>query len=423
MAQFTEGTFDNSFESSFEKLKAFDGDRLHEEVKRVRDELSRKLAKLTDDNWAKDLELQNLQDRLSAEEAIGLRMKAENALHLSRLHEVSGRQSDLERLLTERDEEVSALEKASRRAESDLMNVRREKDARIHLLEAEAAENADQLERARKLVAELEAAVEAGAEETARVREDAARAAVKAQAAIQAANQQQAQAMSEFRNRETQLSSEIAQIRASCAEIDQGRKDALETAHQLRAAIEAHRAQADADLRRKDSENERSLAELRACLQEEFQKRFEVVVSENKKFRQMLDHRDTQIETDRNNLKQWQEQLNFLDQHLRQSKEALKRERGEMGRLAKQLSLELQQLRHHPFQTHIEFVDAEITRLQVQHAATSALSPARAKIEERVAQMIEDRQRFTQNLAESQRLTDERLAALSNILKSVNTLT
>jgi chromosome segregation ATPase len=423
-----------------------------QDIQKIRDDLNRRLAKLTDENWAKDLEIQNLRAMHASEESVSMRLKAECSMHLSKLHEALSRQTTLEELVAEKETDLQALREENARALHELTeshlneigtaqeaqsslrrqitelqqelgaatekNARQEADlqARIRQLELDCATQARQIEQGNMVVDSLRTAIEKGAAELREAKEHADQC-FRASQELLVKNTQQTET---FRARETQLNGEIVKLRTDLAKAEKSSKESNDALMQIRGTTDAQKSQHLLEMRNLEEAAARSLAELQTKMEEEFQKQFETVLSENKKFRQMLDVRDNGMEVERNNLKQWQEQLNFFDQHLRQSKETLKKEKNEIMRLAKLLTTELQSARNHAFKDYVQAADSEIARIQSQIDNTSALSPMKTKLEERLGQAIEHRDTLKANLASAQQQADERIQALSAIIKSTS---
>jgi chromosome segregation ATPase len=407
----------------------------------VKEELNRRLAKLTDETWAKDLEIENLRRLHASEEAVSMRLKAEMSLHQSKLHDAYHRQNELEEELAAKEsefqnykEETKRLFKEaslSHRQEMDttqrtnaalrlqldeVQGALGEKQSELSRREAELAAKGHELDQAGQMLESLELAIEQKNSEIRSAKEQGEQS-LRACQDLTHKNAQQAEA---FRMRESQLLGDLAKARTEQAKQEKALQEANEMIAELTAAFETEKSQNVMRMRDFEVAAQKGLQDLQARMEGEFQKQFEVVLAENRKFREMLGVRDHQMEIDRNNLKQWQEQLYFFDQHLRQTKDSLKRDRTEILRLAKQLTNELQLARNHAFKEYVQIAENEIARTREQIANTAALSPMKTKLEERLVQLTEQRDSLSAGLEKAQGMIDERIQALGAITKSNN---
>lgn len=417
---------------------------------RLKEDLNRKLAKLTDENWAKDLENESLRTLNAAEATANRRLKDERDLYQNQLREMSERCQEHEAALARKEEDLQALkaeraqelesvrtnhqdevDSLKRTQESLRSEIETERSGRLELQDKfealrgehearlEEIENQrNELEQAHRLLGGLERAVESSSTELA----EATTKVSELQNEVGRLTQQLSQQFEQARSREAQMIGEVARLRGDCSALEQHLREANTVTAELRQTLDAQRVQHEAEIREMETEAQRGLAALKAKLQEEFQNQFEPILAETKVLRQKLEVRETNTENDRKSLKQWQEQLNFLDQHLRQAKDTLKKDKAEVVRLAKQLAQELQGAGLHPFKDYLEFADTEIANLRVLFNNTSSLSPARPKLEERLAQMVEHREALNASLAEAQRVIGERVQAVVAIVKSANAL-
>jgi chromosome segregation ATPase len=394
-------------------------------IEPMSEDLTRRLAKLTDESWAKDLEIQHLRNLHASEEAVSMRLKAELAMHQSKLQDAYERQNELEEMVSAKEGELQSFKEeskklfkeanASHRTELDILQrtnaslrqrldelqgAYNDKQAEVERTEAARAAKENELHHACQLVDSLRTAIEAKDQE------------------VRTGREQVEQTQRAFQLRENQLNTELSRARAEQVRLEKSLQDANSAIQHLTGAIETLKSQHEAEMRELEAGAQTSLVELQKKLELEFQKQFEVVLSENQKFRKMLEHRDTQIEVDRQNLKQWQEQLNSFEMHLRQSKESLRRDRSELIRLMKQSMTELQMAREHSFREHVGVAEIEIARTQDQLANTSTLSPLRAKLEERLQQMIEQRNALKAGIDQIQNHIDERIQTLNNIVRN-----
>jgi chromosome segregation ATPase len=414
-----------------------------------RDELNRKLAKLTDENWAKDLEAGAL--------------RRENGEIKARLEEIEGLGERLQELRNELDEKNAEIERREDRI-AVLTRERNEQEARARDLEAKGrefeeriTEKESQIGQAGQLLEDLEKEIEStrlelqserdlGAQRIRQLTQQKEQAlhelnqhhiqsthdmsqqheqALRSlsqhhEQALRAVHHQHAQQIEVFRVRETQMQNETASVRAELANLEKRHKDACDGALQLRASMESLKRQHMAEIQHLQGEAERHIGELKTTLQADFQKRFEVLLAENHGLKQRLETRETKVEADRAELKKWEEQLKYLEQYLRQSKDALKRERSEVLRMAKQFVDELAEARNHPYGEYLELTEFEVAKLQSQLANTSALSPLRSKLEERLATMLEQSEFQRDALNRAKQQIEGRLDAINSIIKSAS---
>lgn len=318
------------------------------DFERSKDEMNRKFARLTDDKWSNDLEVDSMRQ-----------------LQLSLQEEISRKQ-----------EEISDL----RMLEASLQNKIQELNVAIATFKSTASAEQNDLMSQRD----------------------------QATYALGQALEKQSQLSEQFKNRENQLIMAFDQLRAEYSNIDKCYKDSVEVIAQLRNS-----------LRETEQGAMRAMNELQNRLQADFQRQFEAVLIENRKLKEKLETRDTNLEVEKKKLQTWQEQLNFLDQHLKQFSQSMKKEKAEVQRLSQQIQQELDIAQKHPVPEYLAAAELEVTNLQNQLDHTSALSPARQKIEGRLAQAIEHREALKMILVDAERKFSERTSMLQTIAKSV----
>jgi myosin heavy subunit len=414
-----------------------------------RDELNRKLAKLTDENWAKDLEADSLR-----RENVEVKARLEELQRMAeRVAELEARVDEKSGEINLREERVSVLTRERNEQEAKS----RELEAKVREFETTVSEKDSQIEQAGHLLEGLEREIESirlelqtereqgsqrirqltqqkeqalhelnqyhvqSTHEMSQQHEQALRSLSQHhEQALRAVHHQHAQQIEVFRVRETQMQNETASVRAELANLEKRHKDACDGSLQLRGSMEALKKQHMVEIQHLQSEAERHIADLKASLQTDFQKRFEVLLAENHALKQRLETRETKVEADRAELKKWEEQLKYLEQYLRQSKDALKRERSEVLRMAKQFLDELAEARNHPYGEYLELTEFEVAKLQNQLANTSSLSPLRAKLEERLASMLEQSEFQRAALNRARQQIEVRLEAVNVIIKSAS---
>jgi hypothetical protein len=228
--------------------------------------------------------------------------------------------------------------------------------------------------------------------------------------ALLVAQEQMAQLSKEFQTRETQSLGAFESLRAEYTSIDKCYKESTEMIAHLRMQLSSSKV-----------EFEKILTEFQARMQSDFQKQFEIVFAENQKLRGLLQVRDTRTDTDLSKLKIWQDQLSNLDRHLQQVASGLKKDKADLSRLLKQVAQELELSRTHPFQDYLNAADMDLAHLRQQLNAMSELSPARSKLETRVAQATEYRDAVHQLLAKAEQRFEERSQMIQALAKSANT--
>jgi chromosome segregation ATPase len=300
-----------------------------------------------------------------------------------------------------------------RKLETDDFNkVELELQSKIDTLEGQSTEQIRQLEQASELVSAFEQELES-------CKSDLKTARISATTSLREARETHGQQVAALRSLESQLNGEINGLRAERASLEKSFNESSESVIKLRAALEAQRTAQSAERRHLEQETERRLAELKARLETEFQKRFEVVLVENNQIRKALNTHDTSIETERKNLQKWQIQLNIREQQLRQTYDTAGNEKAEILRMSKQLANELHLARsNHPLKDYLELTEIELSKLQSQIKGFTSPSPERNALEKSFAQMTQQRNYFRSVLASSQRQLEERAHSVMALAQS-----
>lgn len=278
---------------------------------RSSEEWNRKFAKLSDEKWSLELEVDSL------------------------------RQTNKEH------------EKASSELEQELARVREE----LRMANEAARESAHQIDKLnqnlameKKNAADLEEAVQFGKN------------------ALQ-------EAVETSRVRETQMMNAYEALRVEYTNMDKCYHDANNNVLRLRE-----------DILKLKNQHEIELNQLQERLTREFVTQSETLFTENAQLRENLAIRDTRNDAERTALQTLREQLNYLDQHLRQTAEKTKKDKAELWTSARNLAEELEFALTHPFTEYLEIAELEIVQLEKQFAATSNISPARSKLQTRLEQ-------------------------------------
>ena len=228
--------------------------------------------------------------------------------------------------------------------------------------------------------------------------------------ALLVSQEQMAHLSKEFQTRETQSLGAFESLRAEYTSIDKCYKESTEMIAHLRMQLSSSKV-----------EFEKILTEFQARMQSDFQKQFEIVFAENQKLRGLVQVRDTRTDTDLSKLKIWQDQLSNLDRHLQQVANGLKKDKADLSRLLKQVAQELEMSRAHPFQDYLNAADMDLAHLRQQLNAMSELSPARSKLEVRVAQANEYRDAVHLLLVKAEQRFEERSQIIQALAKSAIT--
>jgi hypothetical protein len=343
-------------------------------------DLERKLAKLTDEKWEKALEVEALTklEISQRDEIEKIRQEATQAIE-----EIERRQvTRIESLIADAAELKNRLDASI--SENTRLAERLAASERTNLDQAARIDEADQL------IAGLEIELEASKQELMSARETSSR----TLAANQEHQAQLAGKLQAMTVRETQLIAAFESLRAEYASIDACYKEASTNVVRMRGEFEVQ---------------SRMLADA--------QKDVESLNFERARLQQLLEVKEVRDESERTKIQTSREQLDFLERHLRQVSEALKKDKTEILRLAKQIAEELQPSRQHPFKEYLQAAEMELLHLQSQLAAMSEMSPTRSRLEARISQSIEHRDILKTALLNSERHLEERIQAVQSIIR------
>lgn len=265
------------------------------------------------------------------------------------------------------------------RRDADAQTFRRleaDRNARIRELESQCAEQANQIEQARDVVASFEQALESNKLSLQNVKEAAAR-------GLHEANQQSAQKIETLLKQQASLNQELTRLRAECSSVESSLVEANE-------ATEAARANCDR------------------------------LSSENESLRLTLQSRDEELGSEYEKIQARRSELDLHEQKICQMSEAVRKEKSDLFRLAKQLANEMQMARAtHPFKDHLGVTDLELSKIQSQLKGATIAPQDRAKLEESLAKLFKKREFLNSVLTSSQKHLEERsFAIMANFQKS-----
>lgn len=367
MKQFSEREREltQKFQREFDQLKkSIEDDRITNE--QSIEEWNRKLAKLSDENWAKGLEIEGLR-------------RTENEIQ----EKILKLQEQVARTLATEASQRSELEAALESEES----------LRVEL-ELSKKESESAAQRFTAISNEL------AQEKTL---------STQAQLALKSQIEQVSDA---FRKREAELITAFEALRVEYSNIDTCYKEANETTSQIRA-----------ELRAREDEHQQRLIEQEKTLRASYLTENHAMIAENTKLREMLSVRDQRLDQDREALQTWREQLGYLDQHLRQLSDSIKKDRSEILRTAKSVSEEVQFNLQHPFTEYLEIAEREVVQIESQLSSTSGMSPLRAKLEARLESAKSHRNGILEILDQAKSGLNEHAKSIQGVLKSLETLT
>lgn len=345
------------FQSEIEALKkALSEERIKHE--QTSEEWQRKLSRMTDESWSKGLDL----------------TKAKASF----------------------DEERSALIESRTQLEDEIEKLRSQMLENQRRGEKSRTELAAQLDEANELIGALQQGLEDAKKETLAQTAQAAR--------------EKNQLTDQFRAREQQFVTTFDALKLDYARLDQGFKEASETASRLRtelqSQIERHRSE---------------LSEQARVLREQFVKEQHELFAENAKLKELLNARDTRNAAESEALLKWRDQLASLDSHLKGLSDLLKRGRGELLRAAKKVQDEIQFSLAHPFTEYLEAAEKEVEYLEKQIGSASQLSPMRSKQEARLQEAISHRDAIRELLEKAETPLKEHAATIQTLLRSLET--
>jgi chromosome segregation ATPase len=362
-----------------------------EATEQLKNDLSRKLAKISDESWAKSIELESLVEVTTQQKSEILKLQINSRRDLEESQ--NSLQSEIENLKAET-ESLTAKnhEQSLERAE-----------LAAGLAEQMNRENqqAEQLGEANQLLSALETELRSIKTELEFVRQCS-------QSELTEAHAKLKKETDEFNHRERQLIAAFENLRTEYSSIDQCYRQATESVTQLRS-----------ELHLTEQRSQAALVDLQLKLQSDFQNQFEAVASENRELHELLKVRDTRHDVERTKLQTWREQLSYLEQHLRQFSDSMKKDKVEILRYAKQILQDLELSRTHPFKEYLDIAELEFSHLQGQLNQMSALSPVRTKTELRLSQAKEHRDTLHTMLAQVEREFDERAKVIGTIVRSL----
>lgn len=221
-------------------------------------------------------------------------------------------------------------------------------------------------------------------------------------------------------------------------------QEAVETAHereeQMAAAYEALRIEyanidrcytesngtlvkLQAEIRERFKQHDVELQDLTNYLTEKAAQESAVIRDENAKLKEALGVRETRLDQDKTALQTWKEQLSYLDQHLKQYSEKLKKSKFEMIRLTKNIEGEITFSVTHPFTDYLEMADLEIAQITQQLAGLSSMSPLKTKLELRLQNANAHRDGIKVILDKSVTQLSDHAKAVQLLVKSLEFLT
>jgi chromosome segregation ATPase len=177
------------------------------------------------------------------------------------------------------------------------------------------------------------------------------------------------------RSRETQMAAAYEALRVEYANIDQCYSESNAALVKLQS-----------EMRERSREHETELQELTTYLTAKAAQESVMIRDENARFRESLSFRDTRLDQDKTALQTWKEQLSYLDQHLKQFSEKLKKSKSELVRLVKSVEDEVQFSVANPFTDYLEMADLEVSQITHQLSGVSSMSPLKGKLEARLHQ-------------------------------------
>ena len=153
-----------------------------------------------------------------------------------------------------------------------------------------------------------------------------------------------------LQQREAQALEAFEKVREEYTNMDKCYQGATERAAQLSSQLSESKVAFD-----------KVLVDMNAKLQADFQKQFSALLSENQRLQAQLEARDTRIESELTRLKSRQDQVGFIEQHFNQMTAAIKKDKADILRIAKLLSMETG--RPNPFKEKTEDAKLELANL------------------------------------------------------------
>lgn len=349
-------------------------------IEQADEDWNRKLAKLSDDSWAKGLEIETLK-------------RAETDF----LEKIEDLQSQVTRSLEAESNGRAELEAMK----CDVKTTRAELDSALESEQLLREEMEANKKEALALQLSLKRQIEKAQTDDAETKQN-----------LNQLQGQMAQLTDAFRAREAQLASAYEALRKEYSNLDACLREANESIAKLQQdQIVSEKAHQDALVAQEQN--------LRASYEIESAN----IRTENAKLREMLSVRDTRLDQDRAALTTWREQLGYLDQHLRQMSDNLKKSRAEALKTAKAVAEEVQFALQNPFTDYLEIAQKEAAHLEAQLTNTSSMSPLRQKLEARQSAAQSHRDSIQEILDRSQSGLSEHSKTIQSVLKSLESLT
>ncbi len=195
----------------------------------------------------------------------------------------------------------------------------------------------------------------------------------------------------ESKREHQRMTSAYEALRGEYSSIEACYHAANETVLQLRSEIHALTAR-----------YEQALLQQKDQLRHEHKTQSELIVTENAQLRSMLLARDTKLDADRSAVQALRERLAYLDQHLGQVGERVRRDKVELTKVSKCINEELQFALTHPFTEYLQIAELEVAQLERQLGSSSQMAPHRQKLEARLNQAVSHRDGIKAILNDSQ---------------------
>lgn len=330
-----------------------------QKIQDSQEDWTRRLSKLTDESWAQGLENENLK-----------RIEDDLSSKLEKFQEELTR--------------AHALEESNRTA--------------IETLTAEKQRVVSELAEAERKAADIQQAFDKYTIET--------------QTRFEQQSLQVAKMIEQSKEREQQMIAAYEALRLEYANMD-------------RCYTESNQAlvKIQGEMRERYKQHETELEELTAYLTNKAAQESAAIREENVRLRENLSQRDTRLDQDRQAMETWKDQLTSLDAHLKQFSEKLKRAKGEMIRLTKNVEGEVKFSLTHPFTDYLEMADLEIAQIAQQLTGISSMSPLKAKLEARLQQANAHRNGIKAILDKSGAQLNEHARTIQTLVKSLEFLT
>lgn len=368
----------------------------------------------------KNLELSASENELRTKLALQTKLNAEKERDLVMKYETQI--SDLKKALSEKSQKLDdANEDWSRRLarltdESwaqglENENLRRREDE----LQSKVSQFQVEMDRAQELERSQALAIETLTSEKERIAaelEEAEHRKVEMKATFDEQNIQLAKLVEATRERESQMATAYEALRLEYANIDRCYNESNQALIKLQA-----------EMRERYKQHETELQELQTYLQTKAAQDSSLIRDENAKLREALSQRETRLDQDRASMQAWKDQLNHLDQYLKQFAEKLRKSKSELIRLTKSIEDEVKFSTQHPFTEYLEMAEQEIAAVQQQLTGVSSMSPLKAKLETRLQQATAHRDGIKGILEKSASQITEHSRTIQTLVKSLEYLT